>query len=217
MDYNTLMNCVPSLPASSTIDPHALYATFEQIRDGRYKRGVRYPLAVLLSLIVLAKLSGETTLNGVVEWARHRQVWLAATFHLAQPRCPCFSTYTYALGKLSAEEVTTVLAQAFCRAEAQRRCGSEPARLHWQGGRASKAQLALDGKTLRGTGGHAALQQPPVHQLSCYEVATGIVLATCVVRHNENEISALDHLLTPTLVNGRIISADAMHTRATVL
>jgi len=142
-----------------------LYATFEQIRDGRYKRGWRYPLAVLLSLMVLAKLSGETTLNGVVEWARHRQVWLAAPFHLAQPRCPCFSTDTSAVGKRAAEEVTTVLAQAFCRAEAQRRCGREPARLHWQGGRASKAQLAWDGKTLPGTGGHAALHQPPVHQL----------------------------------------------------
>lgn len=61
MDYNTLMNCVPSLPAPVTIDPHSLYAAFEQITDGRHKRGVRYPLAVLLSLIVLAKLSGETT------------------------------------------------------------------------------------------------------------------------------------------------------------
>lgn len=49
------------------------------------------------------------------------------------------------------------------------------------------------------------------------EVATGIVLATCVVQHKENEISALDHLLTPALVNRRIISADAMHTRAPLL
>lgn len=213
MDYNTLMDCVPSLPPSVTIDPHALYAAFAQITDGRKKRGLRYPLAVLLSLIVLAKLSGETSLSGVVEWARHRQAWLAATFHWAVPRCPCFSTYTYALGKLSAEEVTSVLAQAFCRAEARRRCGAEPARLHFQGGRASKAHLALDGKTLRGTLGHPGPHQPPVHQLACYEVATGIVLATCVVQHKANEISALDHLLTPALVNGRIISADAMHTQ----
>jgi predicted transposase YbfD/YdcC len=45
------------------------------------------------------------------------------------------------------------------------------------------------------------------------EVATGIVLATCTVQRKENEISALEHLLTPTLVNGRIISADAMPTQ----
>ncbi len=103
------------------MDPHSLYAAFAQITDGRHKRGLRYPLAVLLSLIVLAKLSGETTLSGVVDWTRHRQAWIVTTFHLPHRRCPCFSTYTYALGKLSAEEVTTALAQAFCRAEAQRR------------------------------------------------------------------------------------------------
>jgi predicted transposase YbfD/YdcC len=213
MDYSTLMNGVPSLPPPVTIDPHSLHAAFAQITDGRHKRGLRYPLAVLLSLIVLAKLSGETTLSGVVEWARHRQAWLAATFHLKEPRCPCFSTYTYALSKLSAEEVTSVLAQVLCRAEARRRCGSEPSRLHGQGGRAGKAHLALDGKTLRGTVGHQAPHQPPVHLLAFYEVATGTVLAQRAVQRKENEISALDHLLTPTLVNGRIISADAMHTQ----
>ncbi len=73
MDYSTLMKGIPSLPSPVTIDAHSLYATFEQIRDGRHKRGLRYPLAVLLTLIVLAKLSGENTLNGLVEWARHRQ------------------------------------------------------------------------------------------------------------------------------------------------
>lgn len=56
------MNGMPALPPTASIDPHSLYVAFEQITDGRHKRGLRYPLAVLLSLIVLAKLSGETTL-----------------------------------------------------------------------------------------------------------------------------------------------------------
>jgi predicted transposase YbfD/YdcC len=212
MDYNILMNQVAALPQPVRIGPYSLYAAFEQISDGRHKRGRRYPLAVLLSLIVLAKLSGETTLSGVVDWSRHRQQWIVTTFHLAHGRCPCFSTYTYALRKLSAEEITPILAQTFCRAEAQQRCGEEPSRLHFQGGRASKTHLALDGKTLRGTLGHEVPHQPPVHQLTCYEVATGIVLAACTLQSKENEISALDHLLTPALVQDRIITADAMHT-----
>jgi predicted transposase YbfD/YdcC len=162
---------------------------------------------------VLAKLSGETTLSGVVDWSRHRRQWIVTTFHLAHGRCPCFSTYTYALSKLSAEEVTTILAQAFCRAEAQRRCGNEPSRLHFQDGRAHKAHLALDGKTLRGTLGHEAPHQPPVHLLTRYEVATGTVLAQRAVQSKENEISAGESRLAPTLVRERIISADAMHTQ----
>ncbi len=213
MDYSILMNQVAALPQPIKIAPHSLYAAFEQITDGRHKRGLRYPLAVLLTLLVLAKLSGETTLSGVVDWTRHRQHWIVATFRLAHGRCPCFSTYTYALKKLSAEEVTTVLAQAFCRAEAERRCGSEPSRLRFQAGRERKAHLALDGKTLRGTLGHAQPHQPPVHLLALYEVASGTVLAQRAVQSKENEISALNQVLPPTLVNGRIISADAMHTQ----
>jgi len=48
MNYNTLMNGVPSLPPPANLDPHSLYAAFEQITDGRHKRGRRYPLADLL-------------------------------------------------------------------------------------------------------------------------------------------------------------------------
>src|SRR5207237_6725040 len=52
-----------------------------------------------------------------------------------------------------------------------------------------------------------------VHQLRCYEVATGIVLWHCNVEEKENEISALKPLLTPQLITGRIFTLDAMHTQ----
>jgi predicted transposase YbfD/YdcC len=52
-----------------------------------------------------------------------------------------------------------------------------------------------------------------VHQHSCYEVATGIVLWHCNVEEKENEISALKPLLTPQLIKGRIFTLDAMHTQ----
>jgi peroxiredoxin len=52
-----------------------------------------------------------------------------------------------------------------------------------------------------------------VHQLSCYEVATGIVLWHCNVQEKENEISALKPLLTPQVIKGRIFTLDAMHTQ----
>jgi len=52
-----------------------------------------------------------------------------------------------------------------------------------------------------------------VHQLSCYEVATGIVLWHCNVHDKENEISALKPLLNAECVSGRILTLDAMHTQ----
>ncbi len=96
-----------------------------------------------------------------------------------------------------------------CGFEAEQRCGTEPSRLHTPQGQADHAHLAIDGKTLRAT----TSQPHPVHQLSCYEVATGIVLWHCNVEEKENEISALKPLLTPQLITGRIFTLDAMHTQ----
>jgi hypothetical protein len=97
----------------------------------------------------------------------------------------------------------------FVRWEAQSRCGEEPSRLHTPEGQADHAHLALDGKTIRAT----SSQPHPVHQLSCYEVATGIVLWHCNVEQKAHEISALKPLLTPDWVPGRILTLDAMHTQ----
>jgi hypothetical protein len=95
------------------------------------------------------------------------------------------------------------------RWEAQSRCGDEPSRLQTPQGQARHAHLAIDGKTLRAT----CAQPHPAHQLSCYEVGTGIVLWHCDVQEKENEISALKPLLTPHMIKGRIFTWDAMHTQ----
>ena len=70
MDYTTFVEQIESPDQAGQIEMHSLYATFAQIKDGRKKRGVRYRLALLLTLIVLAKLAGEVTLSGVVDWVR---------------------------------------------------------------------------------------------------------------------------------------------------
>ena len=71
----------------------------------------------------------------------------------------------------------------------------------------------MDGKTLRGTLGHANEEQPAVHLLSLYECESGIVLSQEAVKSKENEITAAIAFLHPLLVKGRIISSDAMHTQ----
>jgi predicted transposase YbfD/YdcC len=97
----------------------------------------------------------------------------------------------------------------FVRWEARSRCGDEPSRLQTPEGHADHRHLALDGKTLRAT----TSQPRPVHQLSCYEVATGIVFWHRNVGQKENEISALKPLLTSEYLTGRILTLDAMHTQ----
>ena len=61
-----------------TIDAASLYCAFEQVTDGRKKKGKRYPLPLLLTLLLLGKLAGETTVSGIVDWVKERQAWLRA-------------------------------------------------------------------------------------------------------------------------------------------
>lgn len=50
------------------IDPASLYRAFEQVKDRRGKKGKRYALAFILTLIMLAKMAGETKIDGIVYW-----------------------------------------------------------------------------------------------------------------------------------------------------
>jgi hypothetical protein len=57
----------PGREEALSIDPASLYSAFEQVTDGRKRKGKRYPLPLLLTLLMLGKLAGETTVNGIVD------------------------------------------------------------------------------------------------------------------------------------------------------
>ncbi len=57
MDYSTLAARIEQSHVSGETEALTLYEAFEQVKDGRKKRGVRYRLALILTLIVLAKSS----------------------------------------------------------------------------------------------------------------------------------------------------------------
>jgi predicted transposase YbfD/YdcC len=213
MNYTTLRETMEQ--ADVCVDAHSVYRAFEQVKDGRHKRGVRYSVALILTLIVLAKLAGMTTPLAIAEWVRLRAGWLRKVLPGTRERFPCAATYINVLRALDAEQVNEVVTQVLTRARAPKRCGDEPSRLVGQAEREEHVHVALDGKTLRGTLGHEAADERKMHQLALYETQTGLVLIEQVVGDKENELSIVSQFLTPVWVKGRIISADALHTQLT--
>lgn len=212
MDYTTF----PPPPVALSEEPLgeaspllSLYETLQSLPDPRRGQGKRYELALLVCLLLLAKLAGQTTLSAATEWIRHRSEKIAACFGLRRARMPCQMTYCRMLASVDAQVLDDLLAAFFIRWEAVQRCGSEPSRLATEQGYREHAQLAIDGKTMCAT----SKQDHPVHLLSCYEVTTGTVLWHCNVGEKQNEISALKPLMTPLLIKGRIFTLDAMHTQ----
>lgn len=213
MNYNMLTGAMESEECLQEEDALSVFQAFEQVEDGRCKRGVRYSVAEILTLIVLGKLAGMTTLAGVAEWVRLRAGWLRQALSWRRPHFPCASTYSNVLRKLDAEQVNEVLSQLLVRLEASRRCGQEPSRMAMQPESQRHVHLALDGKTLRGTLSHQGSEQRPMHQLGLYETQTGVLLHEQIVGEKQNELSLVEEFLTPHWVKGRLISADAMHTQ----
>lgn len=193
------------------VDEASLYRAFEQVKDGRKNKGKRYPLALLLTLILLGKMAGETELDGIIDWIKERQQEIKKLLNWPK-RFPVSKTYTDALAKCDHHEVAKAIAQVLVKARGVERCEDEPSRLLVQKepNTDSLIHTAVDGKTLRGTLKHGRDDQPPVHLLSFYECESGIVLDQFLVNKKNNEESACKAILHPVLVKGRIISADAI-------
>ncbi len=182
----------------------SLYAVMQQLQDTRHKQGKRYPLALVLTYILLAKAAGETTLQAITEWIRLRGTWLQQVLPEAGPRFPCAATYSNVLRAVEPERVNEVLMALLTRARAHQREEGE------------QQHVALDGKTLRGTQKHLVEDQKKMHQVTLYETRTGIILKEQVVGDKESEQSRVAEFFTPLLVKGRVVSADALHTHASV-
>lgn len=182
---------------SITVDLSALLARFETVPDGRKRRGVRYPLAVLLSIAVLAKVCGESQIHALADWAHARGKELARLFALKRTTMPHPTTWTRVLGHAVAaraiEEAVQPLLHPTPSSEVAPR---------------ASIPIALDGKTLRGTMKAGAKQG--VHLVTAYQVKERVPLIQLAVSAKANELTIAPSLLTCLKLEGVLVTGDAM-------
>lgn len=199
------------LPAASlnpsegmVIEVNSLYGWLQRVPDHRQRQGVRYPLADVLTLIVLAKLSGEDWPAGIAEWAQLRQAWLLPALGLERPRLPHRTTYGRVLaGAVQAEELEQLLHE-FWQAQTVPAPATASAS-HWT------LLITIDGKTLRGTLPRGGSQG--VHLVAAYVPATGVVLMQVEVPSHANELVAAPRVLQALDLQGKIVTGDAAFTQ----
>jgi hypothetical protein len=174
---------------------HSLYAFLERVTDPRKPKGLRYPLATLLLLILLAKMGGQDHPTGISEWVKLREEGLVRLLKLPRKCVPHHCTYRRTLQILEPE----VFEQVVGEYQRSRPLGER------------EMVISIDGKTLRGTivGGETR----GVHLLAAYLPGAGLVLMQVEVESKENEIVAAPKLLQSIDLNGAIVIGDAMHTQ----
>jgi DDE_Tnp_1-associated len=129
MDYTTLPTQTHPFTDLESFPVVSLYEALQGLTDPRRGQGKRYSLALVLCLIILAKLAGQKTLSGATEWIRHRRVTLVERFGLRRTTMPCQMTYCNVLALIDGKQLDAILSAFFARWEAQSRCGAEPSRL----------------------------------------------------------------------------------------
>jgi len=198
MKYTTVSIQI-EMPLSNdgyVFDVGSLYEHLLKLTDKRKARGKRYSVALVLTLVVLAKLCGEDQPYGIAEWVRERAEALCTLLNLRYRRLPSHNTYRRVLREaIDVDEMQAVLRQFLTQ----------------QPGAGQSVLLALDGKTLRGS--IPAGEEEAVHLLAAYLPEEGVVLAQVSVGRKENEISVAPRVLAALDLRGKIVRGDALHTQ----
>jgi predicted transposase YbfD/YdcC len=195
-------------PTSSPIDPAighlaalaegaeglpGVLAMLARVADPRHRRGVRYRLVVILGLAVCAVLAGARSFTAIAEWAADADTETLARLGVTGA-APSESTFRRTLQRLDADELDDLAGQW-----AQARTAPGP------GGR---RVIAVDGKTLRGSGRGG---QDSRHLLAAFDHAHGVVLGQAEVGAKTNEIPLFTTLCDRIEINDAVITADALH------
>jgi predicted transposase YbfD/YdcC len=174
-------------------DQPGLLAVLAKVTDPRHRRGVRYRLAVILGLAVCAVLAGARSFTAIAEWAADADAETLAKLGVTGT-VPSESTFRRTLQRLDADAFDDLAGRW-----AARRTAPGPNR---------RRVIAVDGKTLRGSG-HG--QENGRHLLAAFDHAHGVVLGQVEVGAKTNEIPLFPALLDRIDITGAVITADALH------
>lgn len=210
------------------VEPKSLAVFFALITDQRKRRGVRYQLAPLLALIMLAKLCGADKPVEIADWVSERTERLRRDLGLSWKRMPHHSTYRRLLAsglkieeleKQAREFITSLGVKEDEMKEVEGK--HEELKVVCEKVEVVKPEQvkidqlrAIDGKTLRGTIPTGETQG--AHLLSIYQANRCATLAQCAVANKENEISAAPRLIEQVDVRGKTVTGDAMLAQKTL-
>jgi predicted transposase YbfD/YdcC len=189
----------------------SLLEDLAQIADPRHRRGRRHPLGTVLAVAVAAVLAGARSLAAIGEWAADAPgPVLAALGARRDPlrrvwRPPAEATVRRVLARVDPDALDQVIGQWLADQQPP-----QPATQLPPPTRAWRRAVAVDGKTLRGSGHH---QAAPVHLLAVMDHTTRAVLGQTNVDATTNEITQFRPLLEGLDLAATVVTADAMHTQ----
>jgi predicted transposase YbfD/YdcC len=174
-----------------------------KLTDPRKRRGRRHALGAVLAVAVAAVLAGARSLVAIGEWAADAPAPVLAALGVRRDplrrvwRPPAEATVRRVLASIDPDALDLVIGRWLADQQ-------PPPALAW------RQAVAVDGKTLRGSGHHPS---PPVHLLAVMDHTSRAVLAQTDVEATTNEITRFRPLLEGLDLTGAVVTADALHSQ----
>ena len=178
-----------------------LVEVLAEVPDFRKSRGKRHSLAAILALSCAAMLCGYKSYGAIAEWGHLYGAELAQKLGFKHGKTPSVGTLHTVFRHLDKKAFEACLgAWAECALQHTR------AKTPLQG-------IAIDGKTLRGSHKQGACD---THLLSAVSHGLGLTLYQHAVDDKTNEITAVKEVLSHLILDGRVITVDALLTQKSI-
>ena len=172
-----------------------------KVPEFREKSGRRHELDAILGLSCAAMLCGARSYTAISEWGSNYGPALVQELGFKKGGTPCAATFFNVFKGLDCAALETALGEWSEEVLASLSGASDKTNL--QG-------LAMDGKTVRGSARQGAVG---THLLSVVSHELGLTVAQHAVDDKSNEIPAATEVIRNLLLEGRVITVDALLTQ----
>ena len=171
---------------------------FADVKDPRRGQGRRHLMSDILSLTICGVVSGANTWVEIEEYGESKKEWLE-TFLSLPHGIPSHDTLSDVFARLNPDELET---------------GFQ----NWVASLAegmTDAQIRIDGKMLRGSGDKAKGKKP-LHLVSAWVGEANLIVGQVKTDDKSNEITAIPELLKLLVLEGSLVTIDAMGTQTNI-
>ena len=174
---------------------------FSHIDDTRQSHKIDHLLEEILFMIVLAVIAGSDDFNEIAEYCKSKYKWLS-TFLKLPGGIPSHDTFNRVLCMIDAQQFQ----QSFINwiEDVRNSCD--------KGGNTTEQEMdviSVDGKTVRRSKDESKGKKA-IHMVSAFSSKFGLVLGQQKCYEKSNEITAIPALLNMLVIEGSVITIDAM-------
>ena len=169
-----------------------------QVVDFRKSQGKRYQLASILALGIIATLCGYKSYGAMAEWGENYGAELAKRLGMKNGKTPSVGTLFTVFSLVDKVSLETQIG-LWC-SDTLKRLGKDE----------TETALSIDGKALRSSQRQGAVDS---HLISIVSHHLGLTLFQQAVADKTNEIPIVQKMLADFVIEGRILTLDALHTQ----